>query len=169
MTQPLRRAAAGDAPALAALARRSFSETFGHLYAPDDLAAFLCRHTPEAWAAEIADPRFAVLVAEAEGKLVAYLKLGPKTLPVEADGSVTELRQFYVLGPWQGLGLAPTMMDWALAEARGRGSDCMLLSVFVDNPRAQRFYARYGFERVGSYTFMVGSHADEDHIMRLAL
>ena len=30
-------------------------------------------------------------------------------------------------------------------------------------------YDRYGFEFVGTYAFMVGTHADEDHVMRLAL
>ena len=37
------------------------------------------------------------------------------------------------------------------------------------NHRARRFYERYGFEEIGVYTFMVGDHADEDHLMRLAL
>ena len=61
------------------------------------------------------------------------------------------------------------MMDWVLAEARGRGADEIFLSVFIDNIRAQRFYDRYGFEAVGRYDFMVGTHADEDIVMRLAL
>ena len=41
--------------------------------------------------------------------------------------------------------------------------------MFVDNHRARRFYERYGFEAVGRYDFMVGTHADEDLIMRLKL
>ena len=41
--------------------------------------------------------------------------------------------------------------------------------MYVDNHRARRFYERYGFEAVGRYTFMVGNHADEDHLMRLGL
>ena len=43
------------------------------------------------------------------------------------------------------------------------------LSVYVDNHRARRFYERYGFEEIGTYAFMVGNHADEDHLMRLVL
>ena len=74
-----------------------------------------------------------------------------------------------MLKPWQGAGLAPAMMDWVIAEARRRGAEELYLSVFADNHRAQRFYARYGFEAVGRYDFMVGTHADEDIIMRLAL
>ncbi len=41
--------------------------------------------------------------------------------------------------------------------------------MFTDNVRARRFYERYGFEAVGRYNFMVGTHADEDIIMRLKL
>ena len=60
-------------------------------------------------------------------------------------------------------------MAWVLAEAAGRGAEEIYLSVFIDNPRARRFYERYGFEAVGRYDFMVGSHADEDIVMRLGL
>ena len=45
----------------------------------------------------------------------------------------------------------------------------LFLSVFTDNHRARRFYERYGFEAEGTYAFMVGTHADEDIVMRLTL
>ena len=57
-------------------------------------------------------------------------------------------------------------MDWAMEEARVRGASEMYLTVYTDNHRAKRFYERYGFEEVGPYSFMVGSQADEDIIMR---
>jgi hypothetical protein len=49
MTIDYRMADARDAAALADLGRRSFIETFGHLYDPDDLAVFLLNHTEEKW------------------------------------------------------------------------------------------------------------------------
>lgn len=164
-----RDADASDAAAVAALARDSFTETFGHLYRPQDLAAFLAGHTPERWAAEIADPAFAVRLGEADGALVAYAKLGPPSLPVEPAGPAIELRQFYILKPFHGQGHADALIDWTIATARERGSAELFLSVFTDNHRARRFYARHGFEAVGTYAFMVGDHADEDILMRLAL
>jgi ribosomal protein S18 acetylase RimI-like enzyme len=57
-------------------------------------------------------------------------------------------------------------MQWVLKEAARRGAQELVLSVFVDNHRARRFYERYGFEAVGRYDFMVGTHADEDLILR---
>ena len=74
-----------------------------------------------------------------------------------------------MLKPWQGAGLAAQLMAWTLEEARARAAEEIYLSVFVDNARARRFYERYGFEYVGRYAFMVGSHADDDLIMRLRL
>ena len=57
-------------------------------------------------------------------------------------------------------------MKWVVQAAAARGARELILSVFVDNHRARRFYERYGFEVVGKYDFMVGSHADEDLILR---
>ena len=158
-----------DAAAMADLGRRTFTETFGHLYRPEDLAAFLLSHNEQGWARELSDPAFAVRVGEADGEPVAYAKLGPPSLPFEPTGRSIELRQLYVLKPWQGEGVATALMDWALGEARTRGADEIYLSVFTDNHRARRFYERYGFSFVQTYEFMVGSHADQDHILRLDL
>ena len=47
-----RDATAADLPAIDRVFRRSFCDTFAHLYRPDDLASFLAQFTPEAWAEE---------------------------------------------------------------------------------------------------------------------
>lgn len=169
MTPILRPATLADADTLADIGRRSFAETFGDLYAPDDLAAFLENHTRAGWEAELADPGYAVVIAEVNGVASGYAKLAPPKLPIAVREPAIELRQFYVLSGWQGSGLAGQMMDWVIATARERHARDIHLSVFVDNARARRFYERYGFERVGTYAFMVGNHRDEDDIMRLTL
>jgi len=156
-----------DAALLADLFARSFTETFGHLYRPEDLAAFLSNLDESGWRTELADPGLTIRIAEADNVPVAFAKVGTITLPVEPDRPSTELRQLYVLQPWQGKGIAEALMAWALHHARSLGAEDVFLSVYVDNHRARRFYARYGFEYVGPYAFMVGDQADEDHIMRL--
>lgn len=169
MTATLRTPTHADAEAIAALMAECFTATFGHLYHPADLASFLGGLTLERWRAEIADPAFAFLIAEDGGVPVGFAKMGPHSLPVTPTGPMIELRQIYLLNSQQGTGLAPRMMDWVIATARERGAQELFLSVYVDNHRARRFYERYGFEEVGVYTFMVGNHADEDHLMRLVL
>ncbi|MBY0519247.1 MAG: GNAT family N-acetyltransferase [Sphingomonas sp.] len=164
-----RDATLADAETLSALGKATFVETFGHLYTPENLALFLENHRIETWQAQLADPDYAIRIVEEAGEAIAYAKLGPPSLPFTPRGRPIELRQIYILKPWHGAGIAVQLMDWVLAQARTRGADELYLSVFVDNHRARAFYARYGFEFVQPYAFMVGDHEDEDHIMRLAL
>ena len=169
MTVTYRDATAADLPAIDALFRSSFSDTFAHLYKPEDLAAFFDNFTPEAWAEEFDDPRYVFRLAEADGNLVAFVKLGPPSVPVDSRADRLELRQLYIDKSWHGQGIAQGLMDWAIAEARRRGVQELYLTVYVDNHRARTVYERYGFVPVGRYDFMVGNHADEDTIMRLDL
>ncbi|WP_294331297.1 GNAT family N-acetyltransferase [uncultured Sphingomonas sp.] len=164
-----RDATPADAGAIDAVFRASFQATFAHLYSAEDLATFLARFTVEGWAAEIADPAFAFRVIEDAEGIAGYCKLGPISLPAAPEGPAIELRQLYLLDRAKGSGAAQALMDWALATARARGAGEIWLSVYTDNHRAKRFYARYGFEDHGPYAFMVGNHADEDRLMRRAL
>lgn len=169
MTVTLRAATKADAATLAALGARTFTDTFGHLYDPDDLDSFLKNHAEEHWAAELCDPEFAVLLVEVGDEAVGYAKIGPPHLPFEPRGVAVELRQFYLVKAWQGHGLADEMMRWVIDQAERKGGDDLYLSVFVDNSRARRFYERWGFVAEGRYAFMVGAHADEEIVMRRPL
>ena len=169
MTITLRPATKADAATLASLGARTFTDTFGHLYNPDDLDLFLQSHAEEHWAAELCDPEFAVLLVEVSGEAVGYAKVGPPHLPFEPRGTAVELRQFYLVKAWQGHGLADEMMAWVIDQAEQQDGNDLYLSVFVDNHRARRFYERWGFIAEGRYAFMVGSHADEDIVMRRPL
>ena len=70
MSQPLiRRAGASDAETLAALGARTFVETFGHLYAPADLRAFVAEaYDLGRTRADLADPAKASWLVEAGGE-----------------------------------------------------------------------------------------------------
>jgi diamine N-acetyltransferase len=170
MTVTYRTATLADAATLSSLGATTFVQTFGHLYSQANLDAFLVNHSPESWAAELADRDFAVRIAESDGAAIGYAKLGPPHLPFDAGARVaTELRQLYVLPGWHGSGVAVALTDWIMTTARARGAQDIYLSVYTENPRAQAFYRRYGFVQVGAYQFMVGDHADEDVIMKCAL
>jgi ribosomal protein S18 acetylase RimI-like enzyme len=158
-----------DAATLESLFRRGFVDTFGQLYKPEDLAAFLAGASEDAWRRELSDPALEVQLAEAAGEAIAFAKIGPVSLPVEPEGPAAELRQLYVLKPWHGMGIADDLMAWVLERSKARGAAELFLSVWSENYRARRFYDRYGFSYVGPYAFMVGNQADEDEIMRLEL
>jgi ribosomal protein S18 acetylase RimI-like enzyme len=169
MTITYRDATPADAATLDRLFETSFCDTFAHLYRPEDLNAFLSSFGVSDWEAQLGDPAFACCVAEMDGTIIGYVKLGPLKLPVEANGPALLLDQLYVLKEHHGAGIAHQLMDWLFEEAKRRGAQQLFLTVYVDNHRARRFYDRYGFEAVGRYDFMVGSHADEDIIMRKIL
>ena len=165
-----RDAVPADGPALAGMARRCFTDTFGTLYRPADLAAFLeSAFGDEGLPGQLGDPDYHVRLATDGEAIVGYAKLGPVGFPGDWPAGAIELHQLYVLAAYQGDGVAPALMEWTLASAREEGRSELILSVFVDNHRAKRFYARYGFADIGRYDFPVGDTIDEDRLMRLAL
>lgn len=164
-----RDATAADAATLDRIFDKTFCDTFAHLYRAEDLEAFLSSFGIADWEVQLSDSAFAFRIAEADGDPVGYVKIGPLKLPIEPQGPALLLDQLYVLNSHHGTGIARGLMDWAIGEARRRGAEELYLTVYVDNHRARRFYDRYGFQPVGRYDFMVGSHADEDVIMRKTL
>lgn len=167
-----RAAQPADAAALADVGRASFCETFAHLYAAHDLEAFLAAHyTEAALGRELADPQRRFQLAEDDGRLVGFCKIGHEvSLPVDLGARRgLELKQLYLLRSHLGTGIAQVLMAWALEQAKAAGADDVVLSVYCDNVRAQRFYQRYGFRHVGDFFFMVGNHRDPEHLYRLML
>jgi len=164
----LRPAIKTDIPALAALGRDSFVAKFGHMYAEEDLSAFLeDTFSHAAIARELADPgRLYQLAGTDGGALAGYCKLGLVCgWPDHARGRhAIELKQLYTAPAMTGLGIGAKLMDWALEEARRRGADEVQLSVWSGNHDAQRFYARHGFSKVADVHFMVGRQRDEEFL-----
>lgn len=159
-----------DGQRLAAVARATFMETFGGLYRLADLEAFLADWSDDAYAAELADGDHEVRFAHINGGPIGFCKIARQHLPFDSGGRrALELRQLYVFRPWHGTAVARTLMEWALARCRARGAQEVWLSVFSENMRGRAFYRRYGFTEIAPYTFMVGSHADDDILCRLTL
>jgi ribosomal protein S18 acetylase RimI-like enzyme len=168
----LRLAIPADIDALADLGRRSFIAKFGALYSTADLEAFLAdAHSPDNVARELADPGMAVAVIEADGAIAAFCKIVyASTLPRHSDATDPfELKQLYTDPAMLGRGLGTRLMDWALDRARSVGADELQLSVYADNPQAQRFYARYGLVKIADITFRVGNHVDPEIMMAVKL
>ena len=163
----LRLATAADVPALAALGRDSFVAKFGDLYQPDDLAAFLAQsHADPVVAEQVADPQMRIVLAERDGAQAGYCKLWLDCAwPEHARGvKAIELVQFYTAPGATGGGIGAALMDWALAEARDFGADEIQLSVWSGNDGAQRFYRRYGFEKIADIDFWVGQQRDDEFL-----
>lgn len=172
MSIRVRPATIADARALSRFAAETFRDTFERDNTPEDMAQYLAKEfTPERQAGEIADPASTVLLAEEAGAsgdvaLVGYAHLVAGRAPATVQGAApVELRRIYVSRERHGQGIAQALMDAVLDAARGRGARTIWLGVWERNPRAASFYRKYGFERVGEHTFMLGSDAQTDWIM----
>jgi ribosomal protein S18 acetylase RimI-like enzyme len=169
----LRDATPEDAPAIAAMGNQAFCAAFAHLYQAEDLDAFLAaNHSAAKAAAEIADPAMEIRLAlDEDGALLGFCKLVMSCgWPEHARASqAIELKQLYTDPAATGRGIGAALMDWTLAEAAAHGAGEVQLSVWSGNHGAQRFYARYGFEKVADIFFMVGAQRDEEFLFAKVL
>ena len=171
MTPTIRRATLADAPALAALAARTFRDTFGADNTPEDMALHLAAaYGSEQQAREIADPAMITLVADDSGTLVAFAQLrrGPAPACVTGPAPI-EIQRFYLATDWHGRGPAHTLMAQAFAVARAAGAESIWLGVWERNPRAIAFYRKFGYADVGEQAFVLGTDRQTDRILSRSL
>ena len=64
-----------------------------------------------------------------------------------------------------GRGVAAALMTTALGISRDRGSVVAWLGVNQHNHRAQRFYTKMGFTRVGEKTFDLNGNVEHDYVL----
>lgn len=169
MSDPvIRRATPDDAEALAAVGATTFAETFGHLYPREDLEAFLTEaYDLAATRKNLADPRKAAWLVEAEGEVIGYAEVGPCGLPhPDVTDACGELKRFYFRKAWQNRGLGRALFDETMAWLTREGPRHVWIGVWSENHGAQRFYVREGFEKVGEYGFRVGQTVDHEFILR---
>jgi ribosomal protein S18 acetylase RimI-like enzyme len=175
MTPVIRPAVAADTPVLSQLADRLFLQTFVEElavpYPKADLDLFLRdSNGPEAMAKRLADPAVGVWLALIAGGAVGYMVAGPAYGFAHPDLRAADgmLHRLYIAPETRGRGLGPAMMDVVMDWLARRYGARPWLTVFSGNIRAQRFYARYGFEKVGEFDYPVGAWLDHEFMMRKA-
>ncbi len=169
MPQPLiRRAGSVDAEALCNIGAETFTETFGHLYPPNDLERFVAEAYDLARTrADLADPAKASWIVEADGRVIGYASAGPCGLPhADVTPQCGELKRIYLLKPWQGDGLGARLFAETITWLQAKGPRAVWIGVWSENHGAQRFYERHGFSKVGEYGFEVGDTVDHEYILR---
>lgn len=168
----IRKAVDADTPLLSRLGietyRETFLDDFRLPYSDSDLATFL----PAAYGAPViagflADPAYQHFIAELDGAPVGYSLVGPNGLPhAEARPGDGELKRIYLLKTAKGLGAGQALYSASIGWLEAAGHDRIWLGVWSGNLRAQRFYEKNGFRKVGEYRFIVGETQDHEFIMR---
>jgi ribosomal protein S18 acetylase RimI-like enzyme len=155
-----------DADGLAVLAKKSFCDTFGHLYTNEDLEYYLYHKCSQKFFADCLAGDSSILMACEGKKIIGYVKYGSVEMPFPKPISTTrELHRIYVDKDYLSKGCGAALMMAALDSPEMKDAASIVLGVWEKNFRAQNFYKRYGFKVVGEYDFYVGKHADREFIM----
>ena len=173
----IRNAGPEDAAALARVAAVTFPLACPPHVTAEAIADFIAANLSEARFGEyLVDPARGVLLLEVEEQdevdaaaagyamVVHAAPSDPDVVAAIGSGETTELSKLYVMPGQHGSGLAGELMDAAVALAVARGSSSIWLGVNQHNERANRFYAKHGFEIAGPKRFLVGDRYEEDWV-----
>ena len=167
----VRRAAIGDGGVLHELA----ASTFGLACPPGTTQAsiddFIATHlSTESFERYLADPDRELFIAEVADSPVGYTMLvfgDPTDVDVAAAVSAhptVELSKVYVRAEHHGSGVSSTLVEETVAHAAKRGVAGVWLGVNQFNPKANRFYEKHGFAKVGTKKFLVGGNWEDDFV-----
>ncbi|KZF05185.1 MAG: GNAT family N-acetyltransferase [Rhodococcus sp. (in: high G+C Gram-positive bacteria)] len=121
------------------------------------------------------DPNRTILAAREDDSIVGYAMLihgepsDPDIAHSLTKSPTIELSKLYVLPGHHGREVSAELMSSVLALAVDAGCAGVWLGVNQQNHRAQRFYTKQGFVKVGTKTFALGSDIQDDFIMERTL
>ena len=148
----IRKATVEDVKYLALLTRITFREAFGYLFKDDQnlIDYFAKSFSIQSLNVKLKDNNNVYWLAIADGVPIGYAKLiknsPSKFIP---DSKVSELQRIYVLNDFLNRKIGHHLQDAVFEEVKHIGSRHLWLSVYVDNPKAIRFYKRYDFNHIG--------------------
>ena len=169
----IRLATSADAAQLAELAAVTFPLACPPGNTAEDIQSFIDGNlTEQHFSGYLADPEKAILVADDfEGYTLTVFKepTDPDVVNSLTRTPSAELSKCYVRAGNHGTGLASQLMQATIELARSRGAAAVWLGVNEHNAKANRFYEKHGFAKVGTKRFRLGDHWEDDYVRELLL
>ncbi len=169
----LRVAAAVDAETLADMGWQAFDEAFGNdpRNHPDDMKLYRDEYfSVMRIEADLVDPKIRYVIAELTGEIAGYAKIEfDSREECVSHGKTIELCRLYALNEFIGKGIGRALMLCFLEIAGGERCEIAWLGVWEFNYRAQKFYGKFGFEKVGEHIFQLGNDPQIDWILEKRL
>ena len=167
----VRLATIADAPALAELAAATFPLACPPTATSESIADFISKNlTLTSFESYLVDSTRVLFLAIEDGAAIGYAMLVVDE-PTDPDvvASITlrptsELSKLYVRPGHHGAGISVALVAAAADSARAAGCAGMWLGVNQENARANRFYEKSGFVRIGTKTFQLGETYENDFV-----
>ncbi|SQA94253.1 GNAT family N-acetyltransferase [Capnocytophaga ochracea] len=160
-----------DIALLQAIGKQTFYETFAETNTSKDMEQYLTTSFGTAKIQqELSNPDSLFFFAEEENEVIGYLKLNFASAQTEPqDPNAMEIERIYVLKEFHGSGVGQALYQKAIEVAKERKVSYVWLGVWEKNERALRFYQKNGFVAFDAHTFVLGSDAQTDILMKLSM
>jgi ribosomal protein S18 acetylase RimI-like enzyme len=165
------RAAVADAKLVSVLGAVTFYEAYFEQDAPADLANYIHESfNLDKIRAEIEDENASFFIIYLENCAVGYAKLREDSeTDCVANETAIELQRIYTVERVFGKGIGGRMLNHCLEYAKQKGFRTLWLGVWEENRRAQKFYEKHGFKRVGTLTFPYGASVGINYVLEKVL
>ncbi len=167
----IRNANLSDVPELARFAEAAFRQAFAKENSKEDMDTY-CRSSfsESIQRKEVSDPQIITLAAVENKSIIGFAQwVKNSNTKIITNGKACELKRLYVDEQWHGKGIAQALIEYVIHQSREQEFDILWLGVWENNPKAIRFYEKYGFVKVGEHDFMLGTDQQSDWIMQRKL
>lgn len=163
----IRKAFPADAEALSAISEQTFRDTYANFNTPENMDQYVRDNFgPEQLSSEISSPENTFLLAVEDGNIIGFSKLCTAKIPEALAGKqAIEIERIYVDSHFHGKKVGPLLMQHIVDFAQMGGFEVLWLGVWENNPRAFRFYEKWGFTRFGEQIFQLGDDLQTDWLL----
>jgi ribosomal protein S18 acetylase RimI-like enzyme len=163
----IRRATQGDAKLLRDLGEQTFCETFAEHNTSDDMNHYTGKNfTIQKLQNELSDEHSSFFIAFHDDTQLGYVKIRIGHEPEELKDKAFEIERLYATKTQIGKGVGKKLIETAFEEGKRKGLSTVWLGVWEHNTRAISFYEKLGFQKFGAHTFMLGTDAQTDWLMK---
>jgi diamine N-acetyltransferase len=160
-----------DADLIASLSRQTFYDTYARYNSAENMDRFMNElFTHQRLIEEVGAPGNEFLLAYNDNEPVGYARLrkGPNPTGL-GDTPAIEIARIYAVQHKIGKGVGSALMQRCIDVAKETGNQVIWLGVWEKNQKALDFYTRWGFEKFGDHTFLLGNDDQTDWLMKKVL
>lgn len=160
-----------DIPAMREVAIESYIEKFAAHNTPENMEAFLQEaYNLDQLIKEFQEEESILMLALYEERVVGFVRLRKNS---EVDHYLgtnhIELQRLYIHPQFQNMKIGRKLMEFAMEYANQGKFDWIWLGVWERNFEAQRFYAKWGFEKFSEHVFQMGDDPQIDWLLKKRL